>query len=69
MEGASGRYKRRVQLYVTAISFVLTAAANLDTFAIVEQLYQAAVTKAPPAFDPGHSGVPSLAGVFGAAIT
>src|SRR5262249_18417545 len=42
MEHAAGRYKRRVQTYISLISGVLVCIANVDTIAISGQLYSAA---------------------------
>ena len=50
MEQASGRFKQHAQLYILALSGVITISADVDTISIAGALYDGAVSHVPTHF-------------------
>ena len=56
MEQASGRFKRRVQIYTLVFAGLIVGGGNVDTIAIFNQLYNGAAAGARTAFPLGWNG-------------
>jgi hypothetical protein len=71
MEQASGRFKRRTQVYILAISGAIVAAADIDTISITRHLYSGAIQHSPVLFAVGwpDPGTPWWEKVFGIVLS